>query len=59
MKKMKAMVLTLCACIVMMGCNNLGKGTTIGAVGGAVLGAIVGKVSVLVPVPSLASTWTR
>ena len=45
MKKMKAMVLTLCACIVMMGCNNLGKGTTIGAVGGAVLGAIVGKVA--------------
>ena len=45
MKKMKAMVLTLCACIVMMGCNNLGKGTAIGAAGGALLGAIVGKVA--------------
>lgn len=45
MKKMKAMVLTLCACIVMMGCNNLGKGTAIGAAGGAVLGAIVGKMA--------------
>lgn len=42
---MKAMVLTLCACIVMMGCNNLGKGTAIGAIGGAVLGAVVGKVA--------------
>ena len=42
---MKAMVLTLCACIVMMGCNNLGKGTAIGAAGGALLGAIVGKVA--------------
>ena len=45
MKKMKAMVITLCACIVMMGCNNLGKGTAIGAAGGALLGAIVGKVA--------------
>ncbi|MCR4604206.1 MAG: OmpA family protein [Prevotella sp.] len=45
MKKMKAFVLTLCACIVMMGCNNLGKGTAIGAVGGALLGGIVGKVA--------------
>lgn len=43
MKKMKAMVLTLCACIVMMGCNNLAKGTTIGAAGGAILGAVAGK----------------
>jgi len=45
MKKMKAMILTLCAGMVMMGCNNLGKGTAIGAAGGAVLGAIVGKVA--------------
>ena len=45
MKKMKAMVLTLCACIVMMGCNNLGKGTAIGAAGGALLGAVVGKIT--------------
>ena len=29
----------------MMGCNNLGKGTTLGAVGGAVLGAVVGKLA--------------
>ena len=45
MKKMKAMILTLCAGMIMMGCNNLGKGTTIGAVGGAVLGAVVGKLA--------------
>jgi outer membrane protein OmpA-like peptidoglycan-associated protein len=45
MKKMKAMILTLCACIVMMGCNNLGKGTAIGAAGGALLGAVVGKLT--------------
>ena len=45
MKKMKAMILTLCAGMVMMGCNNLGKGTAIGAAGGAVLGAIVGKMA--------------
>ena len=42
---MKAMILTLCAGMIMMGCNNLGKGTTIGAVGGAVLGAVVGKLA--------------
>ena len=42
---MKAIVLTLCACIVMAGCNNLGKGTAIGAGAGAVLGAIVGKIA--------------
>lgn len=45
MKKMKAMILTLCAGMVMMGCNNLGKGTAIGAAGGAVLGAVVGKIA--------------
>lgn len=45
MKKMKVMILTLCAGIVMTGCNNLAKGTAIGAAGGAVLGAIVGKVA--------------
>ncbi len=45
MKKMKAMILTLCAGMIMMGCNNLGKGTTIGAVGGALLGAVVGKLA--------------
>ena len=37
MKKMKTIVLTLCAGIVMAGCSNLAKGTTIGAAGGAVL----------------------
>ena len=42
---MKAFVLALCGCIVMMGCNNLAKGTTIGAVAGAGLGALVGKVA--------------
>ena len=45
MKKMKVVILTLCAGIVMAGCNNLAKGTAIGAAGGAVLGAIVGKVA--------------
>ena len=45
MKKMKAMILTLCAGMVMMGCNNLAKGTAIGAAGGAVLGAVVGKIA--------------
>lgn len=45
MKKMKTIILTLCAGIVMAGCSNLAKGTTIGAAGGAVLGAIVGKVA--------------
>ena len=42
---MKALILTLCTGMIMMGCNNLGKGTTIGAVGGAVLGAVVGKLA--------------
>ena len=45
MKKMKAIILTLCAGMVMMGCNNLGKGTAIGAAGGALLGAVVGKLA--------------
>ena len=42
---MKALILTLCTGMIMMGCNNLGKGTTLGAVGGAVLGAVVGKLA--------------
>ena len=45
MKKMKVIILTLCAGMVMAGCNNMAKGTAIGAAGGAVLGAIVGKVA--------------
>ena len=45
MKKMKLMILTLCAGMVMTGCNNLAKGTTIGAAGGAILGAVVGKIA--------------
>ena len=45
MKKMKAVVLTVCAGMVMMGCNNLAKGTVIGAAGGAVLGTVVGKLA--------------
>ncbi|MBP5337955.1 MAG: OmpA family protein [Prevotella sp.] len=45
MKKMKVVILSLCAGIVMAGCNNLAKGTAIGAGGGAVLGAIVGKMA--------------
>ena len=45
MKKMKTMILALCGGMVMMGCNNLAKGTTIGAAGGALLGAVVGKIA--------------
>ena len=45
MKKMKVVILTLCAGIVMAGCNHLAKGTAIGAAGGAVLGAVVGKLA--------------
>ena len=45
MKKFKVVILTLCAGIVMTGCNNLAKGTAIGAVGGAALGAVVGKLA--------------
>ena len=45
MKRMKVVILSLCAGIVMVGCNNMTKGTAIGAAGGAVLGAIVGKVA--------------
>ncbi len=45
MKKIKVVILTLCAGIVMAGCNNLQKGTAIGAAGGAVLGAVVGKLA--------------
>lgn len=45
MMKMKVVILSLCAGIVMAGCNNLAKGTAIGAGGGAVLGAVVGKLA--------------
>ena len=45
MKKMKALILALCAGIVMTGCNNLAKGTTLGAIGGALAGAVVGKIA--------------
>ena len=45
MKKFKVVILTLCAGIVMTGCNTLAKGTAIGAVGGAALGAVVGKLA--------------
>ena len=45
MKKMKTVILALCAGLVMMGCNNTVKGTAIGAGAGAILGAVVGKVA--------------
>ena len=45
MKSMKTVVIALCAGMVMAGCNNLAKGTVIGAAGGAALGAIVGKIA--------------
>ncbi|MBQ9187632.1 MAG: OmpA family protein [Prevotella sp.] len=44
MKKMRTLILALCAGIVVSGCNNLGKGTAIGAGGGAILGAVAGKI---------------
>ncbi len=45
MKKMKMMILALCAGIVFTGCSNTAKGTAIGAGAGAVLGAVVGKLA--------------
>lgn len=42
---MKVIAVALCAGMVMTGCNNLAKGTVIGAAGGAALGAIVGKIA--------------
>lgn len=44
-KKMRVIALTVCAGLIMAGCNNLGKGTAIGAASGAVLGGIIGKVA--------------
>ena len=45
MRKLRLMILALCAGLVMVGCNNTGKGAAIGGAGGAVLGAIVGKLA--------------
>jgi len=45
MKSIKVMAVALCAGIMMAGCNNLAKGTVVGAAGGAALGAIVGKIA--------------
>ena len=45
MKGMKTIAISLCAAMVMAGCNNMGKGAAIGAGGGAVLGAVVGKLA--------------
>jgi outer membrane protein OmpA-like peptidoglycan-associated protein len=47
MKKLKVVILTLCAGILISGCNvsNTAKGAGIGAAGGAVLGAVVGKLA--------------
>ena len=45
MKKLKVVILTLCAGIVMAGCSNTAKGAAIGAGGGALLGAVVGKIA--------------
>lgn len=45
MKSLKVIAVALCAGIVMTGCNNLAKGTVVGAAGGAALGAIVGKIA--------------
>ena len=45
MKGMKTIAISLCAAMVMAGCNNMGKGAAIGAGGGAGLGAIVGAIA--------------
>ena len=45
MKSFKTIALSMCAVLVMAGCNNMQKGAAIGAGGGAVLGAIVGKIA--------------
>ena len=44
---MKTLCVTLCAALVLVGCNvsNTAKGTAIGAGGGAVLGAIIGNIA--------------
>ena len=45
MKSFKTIAVSMCAVLVMAGCNNMQKGAAIGAGGGAVLGAIVGKIA--------------
>ena len=47
MKSLKSIAVTLCAALVLAGCNmsNTGKGALIGAGGGAGLGAIVGAIA--------------
>ena len=45
MKSFKTIALSMCAFLVMAGCNNMQKGAAIGAGGGALLGAIVGKIA--------------
>ena len=45
MKSFKTIALSMCAVLVMAGCNNMQKGAAIGAGGGALLGAIVGKIA--------------
>ena len=45
MRKLKVFTLILCLGIVFAGCNNTQKGAAIGTGGGAVLGAIVGKLA--------------
>jgi outer membrane protein OmpA-like peptidoglycan-associated protein len=45
MKSLKTIALSLCAVLVMAGCNNLQKGAAIGAGGGALLGGIIGKIA--------------
>ena len=45
MKRIKFISIVLCAAMIMVGCNNMAKGTAIGAGGGALLGAIIGHVA--------------
>ena len=45
MKSFKTIAVSMCAVLVMAGCNNMQKGAAIGAGGGALLGAIVGKIA--------------
>ena len=45
MKKLRIFSFALCASLILAACNNLAKGTAIGAGGGAVLGAIIGNIA--------------
>lgn len=45
MKSFKTIAVSMCAVLVMAGCNNMQKGAAIGAGGGAVLGGVIGALA--------------